>query len=199
VPGPTITRLQFQDERLAEIPCPKRVLKISRGLGSGLTRTRDGRLFAIGDRGPNLKTKLAVGTYGLTEVKNHGAPGSAKVMPALQIGPALVELRLDGERVELVRTIPLRGDDGKALTGLPTPGSDNSRMEPALNIDGTPHAPDPGGVDSEGIAAAPDGSFWIGDEYGPSLLHVAENGQVRKRWMPRASAVTVAGSTCAHS
>jgi len=194
MPNPTITRLQFEDEQLAEIQCPKRMMRISRGLGSGLAYSPDGRLFAIGDRGPNLKAKLAVETYGLEGVRAHGARGSAKVMPALEIGPALAKLRLDGDRVELVRTAALHGEDGKPLTGLPPPGSDNSRMEPAVNIDGTPHAPDPGGVDSEGIAAAGDGTIWIGDEYGPSLLQIDDSGKVRVRWVAAGTEATAAGA-----
>ena len=194
MPQPIITRLGFEDEQLREIPCPRRTMRITRGLGSGLTRTPDGRLFAIGDRGPNLKTKLAVETYGLDGVKKHGATGAAKVMPDLDIGPALAELRLDGDRVELVRVAPLRDNDGKPLTGLPTPGSDNSRMEPAVKIDGAPHQPDPGGVDSEGIGVAADGTIWIGDEYGPSLLQIDDCGNVRMRWVPVGTEGAVAGA-----
>jgi hypothetical protein len=115
-------------------------------------------------------------------------------MPALDIGPALAELRLDGDRVELLRTAPLHGDDGKPLTGLPTPGSANSRMEPAFGIDGAPLGPDPGGLDSEGIAVGTDGNIWIGDEYGPSLLQVDESGAVRMRWVPAGAEATVAGA-----
>ena len=189
--APTITRLRFQDELLAELPCPKRRLRIVRGLGSGLTRAPDGRLWAVGDRGPNLKVELAVETYGLEAVAQHGAVKGAKVMPALDIGPALAELRLTDDAVELVRPLPLAGADGRPISGLPTPGSVNSRMEPAVQIDGTPHTPDPGGVDSEGVAVAPDGTIWIGDEYGPSLLQVAPTGEVRMRWVPEGAEQTV--------
>ena len=190
--APTITRLRFQDELLAELPCPKRRLRILRGLGSGLTRAPDWRLWAIGDRGPNLKVELAVETYGLEAVAQHGAVKGAKVMPALDIGPALAELRLTDDAVELVRALPLAGGDGKPISGLPTPGSVNSRMEPAVKVDGTPHTPDPGGVDSEGIAVASDGTIWIGDEYGPSLLQLAPSGEVRMRWVPQGAQRTVA-------
>jgi hypothetical protein len=194
MPKPTITRLSFTDECLAEIACPRRRLRILRGLGSGLTRSPDGRLFAIGDRGPNLKVKLAVETYGLTEVEEHGAKGSAKVMPALDVGPALAELRLVGATVELIRATPLHGRDGKPATGLPTPGSANSRMEPALAIDGKPHAPDPGGLDTEGITVASDGTIWVGDEYGPSLLRLHDTGEIHTRWVPAGAEQTVSGA-----
>jgi hypothetical protein len=189
---PRFTRLHFADELLATLPFPRRELRVLRGLGSGLTRTADGRLFAVGDRGPNLKVKLAVETYGMDGVAH--AKGSAKIMPALEVGPALAELRLDGDTVELVRVIPLTGEDGRPVSGLPTPGSANSRMEPALAPDGSPHRPDPGGIDSEGIAAVPDGNFWIGEEYGPSLLRVAADGRILARWVPKGSEASFAGA-----
>jgi hypothetical protein len=192
--GPTPTRLRFTDELLAELPCPRRRLRILRGLGSGLTRAPDGRLWAVGDRGPNLDVALAVETYGLTDVARHGAAKGAKVMPAPEIGPSVAELRVTGDAVELVRAVPLTGADGRPLSGLPTPGSANSRMEPAIRADGTPHSPDPGGVDSEGIALAADGTIWIGDEYGPSLLQVDPSGEVRMRWVPRGAERTVDGA-----
>ena len=190
--SPRFTRLRFTDEVLATLPFPKRALRIVRGLGSGLTRTPDGRLFAVGDRGPNLKVKLAVETYGMDGVSH--AKGSAKIMPALEVGPAIAELRIVGDAVELVRAIPLKGQDGRPLTGLPTPGSANSRMEPALRPDGSPHVPDPGGIDSEGLAVARDGSFWIGEEYGPSLLRVSPDGKVRARWVPHGTEASFAGA-----
>jgi hypothetical protein len=190
---PTVTRLAYEDEILRSIPCPRRELRLTRGLGSGLTHDAHGRLWALGDRGPNLKVKLAVETYGLDRLASQ-TDKAAKVMPTLDIGPAIAELRLAGDRVEMVRLLPLSDGSGKPLSGLPTPGSANSRREPALDLDGRPLAPDPGGADSEGIAVAPDGSFWIGDEYGPSLLKVAADGTVLMRWVPKGEAHTVEGA-----
>jgi hypothetical protein len=117
------------------------------------------------------------------------------MMPALDIGPALAELSIEGDRVSIVRVLPLVGEDGRPLSGLPTPGSQNSLREPALREDGSPLAPDPGGVDSEGIAAVPGGGFWIGDEYGPSLLRVGKDGRVAMRWVPRGELATVADAS----
>ncbi len=188
---PLVTRLTYEDEHLRDIAYPRGTLRLTRGLGSGLTRSADGRLWAVGDRGPNLKIKLAVEEYGL-EALAKGAKPSAKMMPALDVGPALVELSITDDRVERVQILALRGEDGQPLSGLPTPGSENSRREPALADNGSPLQPDPGGVDSEGIAAAPEGGFWIGDEYGPSLLRVEADGQVRIRWVPAAEAGSLA-------
>jgi hypothetical protein len=191
VPGPTITRLRFEDELLAELPFPKRPLRILRGLGSGLTRTASGKLVAIGDRGPNLKIPLAVETYGMDVARHHAAPG-AKVMPALEIGPALVELRLDGETVTIDRVVPITAG-GEAVSGLPPPGSANSRVEPAVHPDGSPCPPDPGGMDTEGIAAVGEDEYWIGDEYGPSLIRIRD-GEVVTRWVPEGTEAMFRGA-----
>src|SRR5262249_7479597 len=44
---------------------------------------------------------------------------------------------------------------------------------------------DPYGIDSEPIAVDPrDGSFWIGDEYRPSLVHVSADGTLLNRIVP---------------
>ena len=190
-------RLDYTDEHLVTLDWPKAALRVTRGLGSGLSRAlgdTSGHFWAVGDRGPNLKVKLAVERYGLTELEAHRAVKGAKVMPCLDIGPALVELQLDGDRVELVRVVPLLDADGDPLTGLPIPGGISIDVEPAIAANGAVLPPDPGGVDSEGLAVAADGSFYVAEEYGPSLLHVAPDGRVIERWVPRGSAGSFVGA-----
>jgi hypothetical protein len=57
--------------------------------------------------------------------------------------------------------------------------------EPAYGYDGLPLSPDPDGVDSEGLAVARDRTFWIADEYRPSLALVDTDGVVLARLVPR--------------
>ena len=180
------TRLHFDDELLTTLGLPGGPLNVWRGLGSGLTRREDdppGVIWAVGDRGPNLKVELAVERYGLTALAIHAQSEGAKVMPCPEIGPALSELRVTGDRVELLRSFPLVDADGRALTGLPTPGGAGV-AEPAIGLDAQVIAPDPAGADTEGIVAKASG-FVIGDEYGPSLLHVSHAGEVTARWVPQ--------------
>ncbi len=185
--GPIATPLAFDDEVLETLHLPGGALTIVRGLGSGLARGADGSLWAIGDRGPNLKVKLAVRRYGLDHLAKHDADG-AKVMPGLAIGPALSELEIEGDRVTILRTLPLRTPAGDPISGLPPPYSLAEEREPAIALDGTLLAPDPSGADTEGVAVARDGSFWIGEEYGPSLLRVAPDGTVGARLVPKGCA-----------
>ena len=181
------TALQYEEELLATLNFPFGKLDIFRGVGSGLTRRVNdpaGTIWAVGDRGPNLKVKTAIALLELTQLDEHAALDGAKVMPCPDIGPAISELRFDGEKVVLVRSLPLRDQNGMALSGLPTPGSAVALAEPAIALDGSQIPSDPSGADTEGIAAYPDGTFVVGDEYGPSLFHVAADGQVLLRWVP---------------
>lgn len=178
------TRLSFEDEELGEIAFPKRALRVRRGIGSGLALSPDGRLFAVGDRGPNLKVKLAVERYGLEHLRDIEGADQAKIMPCLDVGPAIVELTVEQDSVRQVAVLPLRDGKGRAASGLPTPGSANCVLEPALAPDGRRLGPDPGGIDSEGLAATRDGGFWVGDEYGPSLLRVSADGTIERRLLP---------------
>ncbi|WP_374944988.1 esterase-like activity of phytase family protein [Sphingomonas sp.] len=183
-PSARIVPLAYADEVLATLDFPERPLIVTRGLGSGLAYRRGdppGTIWAVGDRGPNLKVPFAISRYGIRHLRRFADVEGAKVMPCLGIGPAMSELRVEADRVVCVRTIPLRNRDGSPVSGVPIPGGFS---EPAIDGHGHRIAPDPGGADSEGIAAASDGTFWIADEYGPSLLHVAADGMVLARWVP---------------
>jgi hypothetical protein len=78
----------------------------------------------------------------------------------------------------------LTGGDGLPIGGLPIPGSPHDEYEPIYDLTGQLRTPSPNGADSEGIAALPDGGFWIAEEYGPSLLHCDRQGRVSQRWVP---------------
>lgn len=84
--------------------------------------------------------------------------------------------------VKVVAKLPLRGRSGTPVTGRP---NGVGRDEPILNPAGTlAIAPDHNGVDSEGLVRMPDGSFWMCEEYRPSLLRVSREGVVLSRHVP---------------
>ncbi|HEV2747187.1 MAG TPA: esterase-like activity of phytase family protein [Allosphingosinicella sp.] len=182
-----VRRLAWSDPELGTIDTPKLPMRIVAGFGSGLTRRRGdpaGIVWAIGDRGPNLKIKVAVKRFGLDHLKRSEAGSGAKVMPRPDLGPSIAELRVHGDRVELVREIRIRDMAGRPISGLPVPEGLHAECEPALDLRGARLEPDPGGADTEGIAALAGGGFWVGDEYGPSLLRVDGGGRVEERWVP---------------
>lgn len=102
----TVERLRWSDEPLGEIALPKARMRLRAGFGSGLaTRPGDpaGTVWAVGDRGPNLKVKPAIRLYGLDRLETLREVDGAKIMPRPDLGPAIAELRVSGDRVELVQ------------------------------------------------------------------------------------------------
>ena len=191
-----VRRLAWVDRELGTVAMPKRPLRLVSGFGSGLTRRRGdpaGVVWAICDRGPNLKLKDAREIYGWEPAGEVARAGDAKLMPRLDIGPAIAQLRVTDEAVELVREIRLADRDGAPISGLPVPESAHAASEPALGLDGALLAPDPNGMDTEGLAAAADGGFWASEEYGPSLVRLDADGRVQLRLVPKG--VRLAGAS----
>ena len=54
---------------------------------------------------------------------------------------------------------------------------------------------DPWGADLEGVVRTPDGHFWMGDEYRPSLYEFNARGQLMARYIPAGAAAAGAGGT----
>lgn len=185
-----IERLDWTDISIGEIALPKTAMKLTLGLGSGLSRRADdppGRVFAITDRGPNIFASTAVDDYGLTALEPYRAT-ETKFMPLPQLGPEIVELQVEDSAIRLVRRLPLRTPAGHRLTGLPLLAADSEHEEQIRALEGGPLQSDDTtiqlGADAEAIAAMPDGGFFIAEEYGPSLLKVSTSGVVTARWVP---------------
>jgi len=197
-PSFRIERLHWRDEDLGEIVTPRARLAITRGVGSGLSRrpgAPPGLIWAITDRGPNIKMAQAIDEFGLAHLERLRDCVGAKLMPRPDIGPALCELRIVGENVELVRVMHLRDRDGRTFSGLPIP-SDGANVEPAFDMNGVSLGADVLGADTEAVAAHTDGSFFVTDEYGPSILKVDDSGTVQWRWMP--AGLSLAMRSAAH-
>jgi hypothetical protein len=188
----TAHRLDWCDEELGVIDLPNRPLRLRSSFGSGLARRETdppGVVWGIGDRGPNIKIKTLLKRYGLERLRPLADRPGAKVLPRLDIGPQIAKLRIAGDRVELVASLPLRDETGAPVSGLPIPGSEHARQEPAFDLDGRELTPDPSGFDTEGLAATRDGGFWVTDEYGPSLVHLDAEGRVRLRLVPKGTSL----------
>lgn len=172
-------------------------MRLSRSLTSGLARRPGdppGVFWGVGDRGPNIKPRDAVRRYGLADLAPLGEIDGAKVMPRVDAGPALARFRLHADRVELVQWLALRDPQGKPLPGLAPPALAGAEHEPLYSIHGNLLSPDPDGADTEGLAALPDGRFWIGEEYGPSLLLVDADGTAQRRLVPAGMGALYAAS-----
>jgi hypothetical protein len=138
------------------------------------------------DRGPN------------GEIRVNGQNEPAFPIPTFT--PRLVRLRLEGDKLQVAETILLRLPAGytdpvtksREITGLPP---FEEAGDAAYSPDGKrAYGIDPNGVDTESLALdSRDGSFWLGEEYGPSILHVASDGTILMRLMPRGRTVNAPG------
>jgi hypothetical protein len=193
----TVTRLIWTDHALDEVETPRGRLAITLGLGSGLARRAGdppGVVWAIGDRGPNIKIGPAVEDHGLAHLSGFAGREGAKIMPRPAIGPMLAQLRVEGDTVICLQVLPLRDATGAAFDGLPGPGGDTAAMEPAFDLSGALLGESLRGGDTEGVAALADGTFRVADEYAPSILVVAADGVVQARWVPEGESAALAGA-----
>jgi hypothetical protein len=173
-----VERLDWTDVPTDDAPIPSTL-----GLGSGLTRSpRDppGQIWAVTDRGPNLKPVEAADRLGRPHLRALAAIDGAKVLVAPDAGPVLAALQIEGDAVRLTRRLPLR-TAARRLSGRPTPQTGPS-VEQVFDLDGRPVPPDVLGADTECLARLPNG-FVVGEEYAPSLLWADEEGVVRSRWV----------------
>ncbi|MFI0961655.1 esterase-like activity of phytase family protein [Streptomyces sp. NPDC021080] len=139
------------------------------GIGSDIYPAgRKGEFWTVTDRGPNGQIKV--------DGKKR------RTFPVPGFDPAIVKIRVCGDTVKVIGSIPITTTSGKPVTGL----SDQAgRDEAPYSYDAqTPLAYNPNGLDTEGIVRAKDGSFWLVDEYGPSLVHVSARGKVLARYVP---------------
>ena len=146
------------------------VVVVDGGL-SALDLGPDGALWAVADRGPNLDAE-----------SSEGRPAKRFALP--DYTPALTRLAADEGALRLAERRPILAPDGQAATGRPPPADGDAEVETALGPDGARLAPDPWGVDAEGLAF--DGAdVWLAEEYRPSLWRLdARTGAVRERWTP---------------
>ncbi len=123
------------------------------------------------DRGPNADP-LTVVASGKTE-RPFGLP---EFQPRLVLLDADVRLRKMFVRAE----VPLTTKDGKPLLGLPP----DTNSEVAVDFKGQHLGARPEGLDLEGVALAADGTFWLCDEYGPSLVRFSTDGVQLEQLVP---------------
>ncbi len=175
-----------------------KTLQLAVGIGSSLYHVPGepaDRFWALSDRGPNIACSDAEDIMGVDGKKFCGGIKQGRVYPIPDYAPAIFEVALDRTKgsFTVVRTIPLKRADGTTVTGLPNPLIKASTETP-LDGQGKTIAVDPAAVDTEALVRLPDGSFWIGEENGPSLLHVAEDGTVQRRFVPAGSEGDYAGA-----
>ncbi len=144
----------------------------------GLTANGNLKFVTHTDRGPN------------------GEPVSRRrpfLLPNFQPEIVSFELNRTTGIIDITkRTGLFRADGTTPLTGLPNLQAQASGLaytdEVAVDLNGTVLANDPFGADVEGIVVAPNGDYWLVDEYRPAIYHFDINGKMLDRFIPRGTA-----------
>ena len=158
------------------------------GLGSGAFRHPGDPanvIYVVSDRGPNFTCGDAKEIMGeASQVLCKDVKG-ARFYPTPDYTPSIYRLELDpaAGSFAVKDVIALKTASGQAITGLLNPQT-VAKTDQGLDAAGNKLAFDANTVDAEGLVKLSDGSFWIGEEMGPSVLHVAPDGRIVKRIVP---------------
>jgi hypothetical protein len=164
-----------------------RVLTI--GLGSGAYR-RPGdpanMFYAVSDRGPNFVCGDVPEVLGVPEdVVCQGR--KVRIYATPDYSPSIYTIFLnDDGSFDIKDVIAFKDQNGVPLTGL-TNKLTVAKTEKPVDATGKELAQSASSIDAEGIIRLSDGSYWIGEENGPSILHVAADGTVMERIVPAGS------------
>jgi len=172
----------FLDEHLELAGVVDHGIKLG-GIGSDLWRSPGdgpGIYWMITDRGPNGE--------------------DPRTFPVPEFTPFILKVKALNGTIEILQAIPITGFNGQTAHGVTGIANlKNTTSPPALNEpfyncfgvfnavtnpNGLELTPNPHGIDTEGLVRTNDGTFWVVDEYGPSLLKIDAQGKVLKRFLP---------------
>ncbi len=140
------------------------------GYGSSMAQDPNDKavFYLLTDRGPNVAE----------------AATNSIMIATPNFVPQIGKFRLKGDSLVFESAILLKNSAGTNLNGLPNPVNAGGTGEKPFDINNNPLQPSEDGIDSEGMALASDGSFWISDEYGPHIVHVDRNGKILEKINP---------------
>ena len=140
------------------------------GYGSDMAYNReDSTFWLLTDRGPNVD----------------GATTHSKVFPLADYTPHIGVFKWKGDTLSLIRKISLKENDSTCFCGLPRSTGEGITGEKAYAPGGSEIiTAERKGIDTEGLAVSPDGTFWVSDEYGPYLLHFNADGILIEEYSP---------------
>ncbi len=195
IPQGALGTAMFSSAGVADVAA----LELTTGFGSGAFHMRGESavvFYTITDRGPNIGCDDAEDILGIAEfcgIDND----SDKIFPQLNYTPKITQWRLvngeSGVSAEIIQEIELRDQDGNVISGI-TNNLQAATTELSFDNDGNQIAFDNNGLDPESLVKLSDGTFWISDEYGPSLVHVASDGTILERVVPQSVAADLASA-----
>lgn len=173
-----------------------KTLPLTVGIGSSAFRhfsDPPNVIWTVGDRGPNIpcndmKAVAGVELAGCRDVKN------GRVYPTPSYSPSIYRVMLlDDGTFRITDVVTLKDRNGVPLNGMPNPLR-TATTEMPLDGTGKLLMQDLRGIDAEGLVRLADGSFWVGEENGPSLAHFTADGKMMARHVPQGMEADYAGA-----
>jgi hypothetical protein len=173
-----------------------KTLNLTVGIGSAAFRGPNDPsnvIWTLGDRGPNIACSEMKAVAGI-ELPACSSVKNGRVYPTPSYAPSIYRVMLlDNGTFRVTDVITLKDRDGRPLSGILNPLK-VAATETPLDGAGKPLPFDLNGFDAEAIVRLPDGSFWIGDENGPSIAHFAADGRMIVRHVPQGTEGDYAGA-----
>ena len=188
---PSVTDITFYDVATdglelgpIDIPDGERINPIA-SVGSGAFEaesTDQPAFFGVADGGPEIDCENAAALTGRSPEFFCGEE-SGSIRPVPEYTPSIYRFTLgDDGAARLTDRTELSDSTGDGITTLTNPVSNGTT--PMFSIEGDSIPFDPNGVDLEGVTRAADGTFWLCEEYAPSLIEVTADGEVVTRHVP---------------
>lgn len=173
-----------------------KTLNLTVGIGSGAWRGPNDPanvIWTVGDRGPNIACSEMKEVSGIDFAPCKGVQ-NGRVYPTPSYTPSIYRVMLlDNGTFRVTDVITLKDRDGNLLSGMLNPLK-TAATENAMDGTGKPLPQEVNGFDAEGIVRLKDGSFWIGDENGPSIAQFAADGRMIARHVPQGTEGEYAGA-----
>ncbi len=193
VPRPLVASIQVANLPLGVVTFPNgKAMNLTVAMGSAAFRQpgdSQGRLWLMTDRGPSILCGDTKRLIGLEPDQVCGGDRNARIYPLPGFAPSIYAVDIGPDLVARINVfVPLKGKSGRPISGRPNLATNGAKAEQSFAIDGKLLPPDPSGVDPEAFVRLGDGSFWVAEEFGPSLLDVGADGTIRRRLVPANSA-----------
>ena len=173
-------------------------VNFTHGIGSAAFRHKsdpDNVIWTGGDRGPNMTCSEAEKLLGKETADKCRTVRNGRIYPTPDYAPTIYKIEIDRDAgtFKVLESIPLKTKSGRPITGLLNPQT-KATKDTGMDLAGNVLLDDPDNVDLEGIVKLADGTFWIGEEMGPSIAQVSADGRILRRYVPADAAADYAKS-----
>jgi len=173
-----------------------KTLNLTVGIGSAAFRHPSDPpnvIWTLGDRGANIACSEMKEIAGVELAACKGVR-NGRVYPTPSYSPSIYRVMLTDDRTfRVTDVITLKDRDGRPMSGLLNPLK-TAATDTGMDGTGKPLPYDLNGIDAEAIVRLADGTFWIGDENGPSLAHFRADGRMIVRHVPKGTEGEFAGA-----